>query len=232
MNTEDENIWASGGIFGAAVDDAVEVLDELNTAPYPDGNGGFRSGPGPGNVLGARDVVSQRKMDRARRAKMLLVERFIDELPDVRDKVREMFVSGDVTEMVRGKIVNFLAPAENFAWGMEQRPMHIRAALRYLVREVAVEVTGEAFLRAYQKDVQRARAAVRLGSFSPEDWAAMQTQRLLEAPAAAAEVVSEKAEAIAARLKHIASAVFEPLDKPAPTMPTVEAVPKYDEDAL
>jgi len=227
VNTEDEHSWTSGGIFGTSVDDAVDVLDELDEAPYPDGNGGFRSGPGPGNVLGARDVVSQRKMDRARRAKMLLVERFIDELPDVRDK----FVSGDVTEMIRGKIIDLLAPPENFNWGSERR-MHIRAALRYFVREIAVDVTGEAFLRAYQKDVQRAQAAVRLGAFSPEDWAAMQTQKVLEAPSNVVVAIMNGATMLVERTKRVVKAMTEPLDKPAPTVPTVEAVPKYDEDAL
>jgi hypothetical protein len=43
--------WEAGGIFGQSGADAVEVLDEMDGGPYPDGMGGFRDRPGLGPAV-------------------------------------------------------------------------------------------------------------------------------------------------------------------------------------
>lgn len=192
--------WGVGGIFGKTCQDAVEVLDEIECGP-----------PGVLNRLGAEDEVRRRRAQKAQRASMLIVERFIDELPDLRDRLLDRFGPTGL----RGKILNRLCPGQD---PFTMYPGTVREALsvrlRDSIRNTAFDVTAEVFLRAYNRDIRRAQAAVRLDAFSAEAWAEAQSRKVLTAPSAAAAAVVSRAQALAARLRHVANAVSEPLDEP------------------
>jgi len=210
--THDEtHSWGPGGIFGQAYEDVVEVLDEIGDGPHPDGMGGFRNRPGLGNRLGAEDAIRRRRDQKKRRDAMLLVERFIDELPDLRDKFLDSLGPDGLRGKIRERVMNRLVPPY-----MSTRPATVRAALGAHLREASFEATAEIFRRAYFRDVRRAQAAVRLGAFEPHQWAYDRAQQALEAPSTVAKTIMARAEALAARVKHVANAFSEPLAEPEP----------------
>lgn len=201
--------WAPGGIFGQGTEDAVEVLDEVSTGPYPDGEGGFREKPGLGNFLGAQDEVLRKRRQREERDRMLLVRRFLDELPDVKD-----WLLGDVLPATRARIVRAINPryayAQEFGLGFEpqkeaeQRQGSVFGAVGARARDFALEVLSEIYLRAYQKNIQRARAVELLGGLDPIVWAGNRAWEIVESP-------GDALRSIVARVKHVANAVTEPL---------------------
>ena len=221
MNEFDDHSWGPGGIFGKAVQDALEVVDEMNDGPHPDGNGGFREKPGVMNRLGAEDAIARRRDQKARRNSMLLFERFIDELPDLRDKLLDSFGP----DALRGRILDWLIPQQTFM----NKPETVREALGARVKEASLDTTAEIFLRAYERDIARAQAAVRLGAFEPEEWAHAQAQKILTAPATLARAALNRVSVIAARVKHVANAISEPLAEPEPEAQQ-EPAPEEDLD--
>ncbi len=229
MNDEMHS-WGPGGIFGQSAADAIEVLDEMDDGPHPDGNGGFREKPGVMNRLGAEDAIAWRRDQKARRNSMLLFERFIDELPDLRDKFLDSLGPDGLRGKIRERVMNRLVSPY-----MSTRPATVRAALGAHLREASFEATAEIFRRAYFRDVRRAQAAVRLGAFEPHQWAYDRAQQALEAPSTVAKTIMARAEALAARVKHVANAISEPLKEPEPEATKVEEpVPEeeYDESLI
>jgi hypothetical protein len=215
--SDENHSWEAGGIFGRTHEDAVEVLDEMEAGPYPDGKGGFRERPGLGNRLGAEDAIAWRRDQKAHRNSMLLFERFIDELPDLRDKLLDSFGP----DGLRGRILDWLIPQQTFM----NKPETVREALGARVKEASLDTTAEIFRRAYARDVARAQAAVRLGAFEPEEWAYAQAQKILTAPATMARALVTRASALVARVKHVAHAVTEPLVEPEVAETEEEEVP-------
>jgi hypothetical protein len=206
VNEFDDHSWGPGGIFGKAVQDALEVVDEMNDGPHPDGNGGFREKPGVMNRLGAEDAIARRRDQKARRNSMLLFERFIDELPDMRDKLLDSFGP----DGLRGRILDWLIPQQTFM----NKPETVREALGARVKEASLDTTAAIFLRAYERDIARAQAAVRLGAFEPEEWAHAQAQKILTAPATLARAAINGVSAAVARMRHVKNAMTESLVEP------------------
>lgn len=224
MNDEGHS-WGAGGIFGQSCEDALEVLDEMQDGPFPDGMGGWRARPGLGNVVGAEDEIRRRREVQARRGPMLVAERLIDELPDLRDKLLDSLgpdgLRGKLRERVMCRLVSPFAA---------RPPETVRAALVARVREASFEATAEVFRRAYFRDVRRAQAAVRLGAFEPHQWAYERAQQVLAAPSAVAKTIMARAEAIAARVKHVANALSEPLKEPEAEVAKAEESVEEDLD--
>ena len=227
---DETHSWGPGGIFGQAYEDVVEVLDEMGRGPYPDGMGGFRSRPGLGNRLGAEDEIQRRRDQKKRRDAMLLVERFIDELPDLRDKFLESLGPDGMRGKIRERLVDMLAPGyrEGFL-SVQPGPISVTEAFGRRIAQTSLDATSEVFLRAYNRDIRRGQAAVRLGAFEPEEWAAMQAQKVLATPSAIAAGVMGRARALAARVKHVANAISEPLAEPEPEAQQ-EPAPEEDLD--
>lgn len=202
--------WDKGGIFGTAVKDIDETLEEIEDGPFPDGNGGFRERMGYGNVLGSEDAVRIRRAKAAERDSMLLAERFIDELPDLRNKVFDSVFGEDG---LRGKLIERIQRGRPYVSddGFDQpTDDSVAGALGERLKQTTFDVTAEIFRRAYASDINRAHSAVRLGAFDPEQWARMQALKVLGAPSA----VVARAQKFAARVKHVVKAVSEPLNQP------------------
>lgn len=212
MNDEMHS-WGAGGIFGQSVEDALEVLDEMGEGPHPDGMGGFRSRPGLGNKLGAEDAIRRRRDQKKRRDAMLLVERFIDELPDVRDKIIDSFGPDGLQGKIRERLLDWIVPQQTLL----DKPETVGQAVSARVAQASLNTAAEIFLRAYNRDIKRGQAAVRLGAFEfPEEWAAAQAQKVLTMPSTVAAGILDRARALAARVKHVTNAISEPLEKPEP----------------
>jgi hypothetical protein len=220
MNDETHS-WGAGGIFGQSAEDALEVADEMDGGPYPDGMGGFRDRPGLGNRLGAEDAIRRRRDQKKRRDAMLLAERFIDELPDLRDKIIDSFGADGLRGKIRDKIIERLRRGTYVGIdGIEIQEVErvsgdsVPRALGDRMRDTSLDVAAEVFLRAYNRDIKRSQAAVRLGAFEPEEWAQAQAQKALATPSAVAKTIMDQAGAIVARARHVAKAISEPLEEP------------------
>lgn len=198
--------WGAGGIFGKTVADVAEVDDEMR-ASSPE----FGSAFGTFHRIVSEETVRHRRHKRAYRESMLVVERFVDELPDVRDKLVERFGP----DSLRTKFVNRLYPPLSLD-PFTSYPTTVRAALADKIRESSINTMAEVFSRAYQSEIRRAQAASRLGAFSANDWAMMKAQSILAAPSAVATSVATRLGRLAARVKHIAKAATESLDEQIP----------------
>jgi len=198
--------WPTGGIFGSAVATVTEVLDELSVAdgPFSDGKGGFRERPGLGNILGAEEVVQRRHAKSVERASMLVLERIIDELPDVREK----FVARLGTEALRKKLLEHLTPNSMI---FMHPPPTLQKVLETRVKNAAYESVAEVFRRAYAREIERAETAVRLGAFERAEWCEAQAEKVLAAPTVVAKSILDRIGKVAARAQHIRVAMTEPL---------------------
>lgn len=200
--------WGEGGIFGKAVADIAEVDDEM-AASDPDAGSRF----GAFHRLGAEEAVQRRMHRKSHRESMLVIERFVDELPDLRDKLIERFGP----DSLRTKLMDRLYPPLSLD-PFTSYPTTVRAALADKIREASVNTVAEVFSRAYQNEIRRAQAASRLGAFSAEDWALRKAQDILAAPSAVAASITTRLGRLAARAKHVAKAVAEPLDEQTPVV--------------
>ena len=142
---------------------------------------------------------------------MLVIERFLDELPDLRTKIAERFG----TDSMRRKLLARLYPYQD---PFTSYPTTVRVALADKIREVSVDTAAEVFARAYRSEIRRAQAASRLGAFSANDWAMMKAQSILAAPSAVATSVTTRLGRLAARVKHVAKAATESLDEQIPVV--------------
>lgn len=200
--------WGAGGIFGKMVVDVADVDEEMNASPPEIGRefGAFHR-------VGAEAAVRRRRDQKTRRDSMLVVERFLDELPDLRDRLVERFGP----DSLRTKLVNRMYPPFMMD-PFTSYPTTVRAALAKKIREASVNTVAEIFSRAYQSEIRRAQAASRLGAFSANDWALGKAQDILATPAAVATSVTTRLERLAARAKHVAKATIEPLSEQIPVV--------------
>lgn len=200
--------WGAGGIFGKTVADVAEVDDEMH-ASSPEIGSAF----GTFHRIVSEEMVRHRRHKRSHRESMLVIERFVDELPDLRDKLVERFGSNSL----RTRLMDRLYPPLSLD-PFTSHPTTVRAALADKIREASVNTVAEVFSRAYQSEIRRAHAASRLGAFSAEDWALRKAQNILATPSAVATSVATRLGRLAARMKHVAKAVAEPLDEQAPVV--------------
>lgn len=180
--------WTPGGIFGGAVRNILE-MDELLDADegaHPDGMGGTRPKPGYGNFLGAQDKIIQDANKIRRRQKMLVGERFIDELPEFGERIMKRYLPN-----LYEAVVDRVTPPHRRADELGEKAVEsFSAALGHRVHDTVVEIASEIYAHAYDRELRMARAAVKLGAFGDEDdgakeWAARKAERLAEAPTAA-----------------------------------------------
>lgn len=200
--------WGEGGIFGKTLMDVAEVDDEM-LASSPEVGREF----GTFHRIVSEETVRRRRDKRSRRESMLVIERFVDELPDLRDKLVERFGP----DSLRTKLMDRLYPPLSLD-PFTSYPTTVRAALADKIREASVNTVAEVFSRAYQSEIRRAQAASRLGAFSAEDWALRKAQDILAAPSAVAASITTRLGRLAARAKHVAKAVAEPLDEQTPVV--------------
>lgn len=199
--------WGNGGLFGGAVAAVTDVLDELETGgPFPDGKGGFRKRPGLGNILGAEEAVRRRNEKAARRATMLVLERIIDELPDVRERLVDSFGPSALRERLLEHLTD--------GWVKMSEPVGLQDVLEVRLKNAVYEATAEVFRRAYAREIERAEAAARLGAFERSEWCEAQVEKVLATPTVVARSVRDRIGKIIARAQHVRVAMTEPLKKP------------------
>lgn len=163
----------------------------------------------PTSVALAREIVSEvppsvllNSAKAAERASMLVLERIIDELPDVREK----FVARFGPSALRAKMLEHLDPggSERTEW----------ERIGHLASHHAQELVAEIFRRAYAREIERAEAAARLGAFERSEWCEAQAEKVLATPAVVARSILDRIGKIVARAQHVRVAMTEPLKEP------------------
>lgn len=220
--------WGPGGTLGHGSVEAAEVLEELMGGDaFDDGQGGVRSRPGYGNLLGAQKSVAARRERAARRASMLVVERLIDEMPDLRDKILDSFGEDGLRGRIRSQIVKRLLPGadEVISPSMSDEvrpPMSVVAALAERIKGDSITLLALVYRRAYEHELRRAQAAVRLGAFEADDWAANRATAAVAAPERLVADLAGRVRTAVDRAKRI----IHDMTAPTPEAPPPPAEPE------
>ena len=184
MSSADNDLsvaWTNGGIFGELpdLDEAHEALSLAEAEAREDGNKTVT----PARVAMAWNEIERRKTRRNERTDMLLVERFVDELPELRGLVRKKLAASVValrkaiTPDMRLRTIEDLDRPE---------PETLREAAAERLRDVALETLADALRRAYHQEIRQVETMRRLNEetvdgWGPWTWAEAKARELLTA---------------------------------------------------
>jgi hypothetical protein len=211
--------WGPGGTLGHGAVDAAEVLAEIESGEFDDGEGGVRSRPGYGNVLGAQKAIAARRERAARRASMLVVERMLDELPDLRDKVIDTFIP-NLRDALVEKILPFSEKWDSFHKD-EAKRVALSVAIAKRLKDETVTLLATVYRHAYETELRRTEALSRLGGLDPELWAEERAQAAVATPEKVAVDLKGR---VRAAVEHVRRIIHD-MTAPAVESPSVSEDP-------